>query len=111
MNILKKLIVAKTNSVKAKIELNIFLLFSYIPFRAVPATAHSSPHKKQVRGIIYTLSHFSPLLMATGRMYSEIAVTQSINTFTFISCMTIPSMKVPVLCLAFPLFFIILIPR
>ena len=59
MNILKELIVAKTNSVKAKIELNIFLLFSYIPFIALPATAQKSPHTKQVRGIMNTLSHFS----------------------------------------------------
>ena len=44
---------------KAKIELNIFLLFSYIPFIALPATAQKSPHTKQVRGIMNTLSHFS----------------------------------------------------
>ena len=59
MNNLKELIMAKMKSVKAKIELNIFLLFSYIPFIALPATAQKSPHTKQVRGIMNILSHFS----------------------------------------------------
>lgn len=77
----------------------------------VPATAHTRPHIKQVIGIKSTLIHCSVFPLPGIRIYSEIAVTQSINTFTFITCIINPSDIVPVFSFTDPLLFSIFIPR
>ena len=111
MNILKELIMAKIKSVKEKKRLNIFLFFSYNPCNTLPAIAHTSPQTKQVRGIMNTLSHLSWFDISKGRIYSEMAVTQSIITLTFIICINMPSINVPVFSFTLPDFFSIFIPR